>query len=627
MPFVVGATIVALAALGAVAKGQEAPKQALLPPLAPWAGGSSEALVAAPDDPWITPAERAGFRTTPSHAETLAWIDRLVAASDRVRRIDLGRSPEGRELVLVVVSKEGAATPAELAANRRPTLLAQAGIHSGEIDGKDAGLMLLRDLTVGGSLAPLLDRANLLFLPIFNVDGHERASAFSRINQRGPENAGWRTTSANLNLNRDYTKLDTPEMRLLIEALNDWSPDLYFDLHVTDGADYQYDVTFGWNGPWAYSPAIAAWLDGHLKSALDADLAAAGHVPGPFVNYRDFEGREPDQGLIEWSAGPRYSNGYGDLRHLPTVLVENHSLKPYRQRVLGTRVLLETVLRTLGERGDELRDAVARDRARRRDPVPLAWKTPEAPPEGEGPAGTPHLHQEGELQDGGSTFDLAAIASRIERSEISGDLEVRWLGEPETRTLPYVRMSEPAATAARPAAYWIPPAHAEVIERLRRHGIAMVILEAPRELEVELYRFAEPEVEAEPFEGRIRVKADATLERHRMTFAPGTARVPTDQPLGDLAVLLLEPASPDSFFQWGFFLACLQRTEYAEAYVMEPMARAMMDENPALRAEFDAKLAADPEFAADRLARLDWFYRRTPFHDARERLYPVAREP
>jgi len=155
----------------------------------------------------------------------------------------------------------------------------------------------------------------------------------------------------------------------------------------------------------------------------------------------------------------------------------------------------------------------------------------------------------------------------------------------------------------------------------------MEILAAPRELVVELYRFAAPEFEEEPFEGRVRGTAGTTTARRRVTVAPGTARGPTDQPLGDLAVVLLEPASPDSFFQWGFFLACLQRTEYAEAYVIEPMARAMLEEDPALAAEFEAKLTADPDFAASRDARLDWFYRRTPFHDARERLYPVAREP
>jgi hypothetical protein len=588
--------------LAAPALAATAASEAVLPPLLPW-NGASRALVAAADDPWITPAEQSGLERTPTYDETVAWLARLDEAAPQIALQSIGRSPEGREIWMAVVSKEGAQAPDELAANGRPTLLAHAGIHSGEIDGKDAGLMLLRDLTVGGSLAPLLDRVNLLFVPILNVDGHERSSRFARINQRGPEEMGWRTNARNLNLNRDFTKLDTPEVRALVAALGRWKPELYVDLHVTDGADYQYDITFGWNGPHGHSPAIATWLDGVLRPELDRALRQAGHVPGPFVNYLDE--LEPEKGVVEWTAPPRFSNGYGDLVHLPAILVENHSLKPYPQRVLGTRVLLEEMLATLGARGAQLRAAIAADRARRPAEVPLAW----APAEGE-PA----------------TIDLAAIRSRVDESPISGGKVVRWLGEPETRRLPFVRFTRPATVATRPRAYWIPPAYAEVIDRLRAHGVVMEIYEEPLEVEVETDRLSDVVLADEPFEGRLAVKATATPERRRERMPAGSARVPTDQPLGDLAIALLEPASGDSFFQWGFFLDCLQRTEYAEAYVMEPTARAMLAADPALVAEFETKLAADPEFAADPRARLDFFYRRTPYYDERALLYPVARE-
>ena len=584
-----------------VAAGKAA-RTAVLPPLVgPWAG-ASRALVAAADDPWITPAEASGLVRTPSYEETMVWLARLAAAAPQIGLTSIGTSPEGRAIVLAIVSKEGATTRAALAANGRPTLFAQAGIHSGEIDGKDAGLMLLRDLTVGGALGALLDRVNLLFVPIFNVDGHERSSPHSRVNQRGPEPSGWRTTSANLNLNRDYSKLDTAEMRAMIAALRTWQPDLYVDLHVTDGADFQYDVTYGWNGRHAHSPAIAAWLDDVLRPELDRALTHAGHVPGAFVNYVDE--KEPTRGVVEWTAPPRYSNGYGDLVHLPTILVENHSLKPYPQRVLGTRVLLEEMLSTLGARGAELRAAIAADRALRPAAVPLDWAA----------------------TDEQATIELAAIRSRVEGSPISGAPVVRWLGQAASERLPLVRLSRPAVLAARPRAYWIPPAHDEVIARLRAHGVEMETLAAPREVAVEMVRLSGVELAREPFEGRVRVTASAAAEARREAMPAGAVRVPTDQPLGDFVVAMLEPAAPDSFFQWGFFLACLQRTEYAEDYVMEPMARAMLAEDPALAAEFEAKLARDAAFAADPRARLDFFYRRTPFYDERAGLYPVGRE-
>ena len=594
---------VALAAAPLAA--QRAAETPILPPAPPWEG-VSRSLIVADDDPWITPAERSGLTTTPSYDETVAWLERLVSAAPTLEMISLGTSPEGRALWMVIASAEGAFTPEALQRTGKPILLAQAGIHSGEIDGKDAGLMLLRDLTVRGTKKALLDGAHLLFIPIFNVDGHERRSPYGRVNQRGPREMGWRTTSHNLNLNRDYAKLDTPEMRFLVRALASWQPDLYLDLHVTDGVDYQYDITWGYSGRHAYSPAISEWLDTALTPTLRRNLEAMGHIPGPLVFAVD--NRDVRKGIFDWSASsPRYSDGYGSARHLATVLVENHSLKPYDQRVLGTYVLVEAALEVLGREGEALRRATAADRARRADPVPLAWSVPQDQP----PA----------------TTSFAGIDSRLRMSSASGQEEVVWTGEPVTyEAVPVVAPTKVAASAARPRAYWIPPAWSEVIDRLAAHGIEMERITRPRDMAVTMYRVEDATIDAQPLEGHARVRATPVLEPHEARFPAGSVRVSTDQPLGDLAVLLLEPAAPDSFFQWGFFLEILQRTEYVEAYAMAPIAEAMLAEDPALRAAFEAKLAADEAFASDPRARLQWFYRQTPFFDARYRLYPVARE-
>ncbi|NJL28553.1 MAG: M14 family metallopeptidase [Thermoanaerobaculia bacterium] len=323
--------------LPVIARAEGAAETAVLPPELPWTG-QSRALVAAAGDPWITPAEASGLTTTPSYDETVAWLRRLVAAAPELEMVSLGKSWEGRDVWMVIASSDRAFSPGALARTGKAIVLAQAGIHAGEIDGKDAGLMLLRDLTVGGSKRALLDKAAFLFVPILNVDGHERASRWARMNQRGPERMGWRTNARNLNLNRDYAKLDTPELRAVIAAINAWQPDVYVDLHVTDGVDYQYDITWGATGPHAWSPKIAGWLEDVLRPALDRDLEAMGHVPGRLVFPID--ATDVGKGLWDWTATPRFSDGYGSARHLPTILVENHSLKPYPQRVLGTYVWL-----------------------------------------------------------------------------------------------------------------------------------------------------------------------------------------------------------------------------------------------------------------------------------------------
>lgn len=575
----------------------------VLPPLGPWEG-KSQAFVVSREDPWVTPFESSGLLCTPRYDETMAWLRRLSDASPDLEMVSLGKSPEGRDIWMVVATRAGGFTPEAVRAARKPIVFAQAGIHSGEIDGKDAGMMLLRDLGAGRRLADLLDRASFLFVPILNVDGHERSSPYSRINQRGPEEAGWRTTARNLNINRDWPKLDAPETRAVVQALDRWDPDLWLDLHVTDGADYQYDVTFGWNGPHAWSPASAAWLDRVLGPALRADLETAGHLPGPLVWPLDE--REPASGILDATADPRYSTGYGDARHLPTVLVENHSLKPFGQRVLGTYVLLESVLRTVGREGAVLRRALEKDRARHPERVALAWRVPENP--------APR------------TIDLLGIESRRVPSALSGGIRIEWTGKPVTMRVPVVTQSEPTVTVVRPRAYWIPPAWADVAERLAQHGIRVERIDTPREVDGEMCRIASFELGTEPFEGRVRVTPEVAVERRLQRFPAGSFRVPTDQPLGDLAVLLLEPESPDSFFQWGFFHEVLQQAEYVESYVMEPTAEQMMAADPALRAAFEQKLLDDAAFAGDARARLQWFYRQTPFYDATARLYPVARE-
>ena len=576
---------------------------AILPPEIPWDGRSKE-FIAAAGDRWVTPAEASGLSQTPRYDATIAWLRRLCDAAPELEMLSIGRTAEGRDIWMVVATLAGGFTPEALRQTGQPILLAQAGIHAGEIDGKDAGMMLLRDLTVTGRKRDLLERAHFLFVPILNADGHERFSPHARINQRGPSECGWRTTARNLNLNRDYTKLEAPETRAIVSALNTWQPDLYLDLHVTDGADYQYDITWGYNGAKAHSPAIVKWFEESLDPKLAQALTKHGHIPGPLVFLLD--NADPTRGNQVWNALPRFSNGYGDVRHLPTVLVENHSLKPYRQRVLGTYVLLESTLRTLGENAGALRAAVASDRARRPGTVPLEWRV--------------------SRRQAAPVKEFLGIESRLVSSAASGSRYPEYTGKRVTLRIPFLVTDDDSITAERPKAYWVPAAWPEIIAKLELHGIEMQRISSARELEVDVDRATKPELAREPFEGRVRVTATFVTERRKRSFPVGSVRVPTDQPLGDLAVILLDPRSPDSFFAWGFFPEVLQATEYVEDYILEPMADRMLAESFDLRSEFQKALRSDSILAGDPVARRQWLYERSPYFDAEWRVVPIARE-
>ncbi|MFT6867881.1 MAG: hypothetical protein ACJA08_002727 [Cyclobacteriaceae bacterium] len=600
--------------------------QNVLPPAMSW-HGKSESLIAKTNDPWLTPCEKSDFKTTPDYNETINWFKKLTAASPILSMISIGKSVEGREIYMIIASNEKNISAGSLSASEKPLFLAQAGIHSGEIDGKDAGMMLLRDIAFGKKKA-LLNDVNLLFIPILSVDAHENSSPYNRPNQRGPENMGWRTNAQNLNLNRDYAKLDTKEVRAVVAVINTYNPLMYMDIHVTDGADYQYDITYTGAGVQGNSPAISNWIETKFKPFSDQSLSAYGHIPGPLLfslNDRDFT-----KGNISVVGGPRFSDTYGILRHLSTILVENHSLKPYKQRVLGTYVLLESTLRLLSAEGKSLKAATEADKADRKKNIPTAYKVPQMKNQVDFQS-LALLEFSNENTAPPDTLLLLGMESKIRKSTITNSDYIEWLGKPKTMKVAHYKETEPIKFLTRPKGYWVPVSCNDVIERLKMHGIEMEVLSEPREVAVEMYRMEDAKFENEnhqplPYEGHMQVSAVTKSEYRKEVFPSGSVKITMDQPLGDLAMTLLEPNSKDSFFSWGFFLNIFQRTEYIEAYVMEPMAKIMLENSPELKNEFEQKLEEDKDFANDPNAIFSWFYSKTKYYDDRYLLYPIARE-
>ncbi|UOR04935.1 M14 family metallopeptidase [Hymenobacter aerilatus] len=564
-----------------------------LPPVLPWSG-KSERLIVKPNDPWSTPAEAANFQTTPRYAEVRSWLERLDAASLLLTLHTFGRTGEGRDLLYVRASKGGAA---------KPVVLVQAGIHSGEIDGKDAGLMLLRDIALRGK-DKLLDQVDLVFVPIYNIDGHEQMSPWNFPHLRGPAEKGRDANARNIDLNRDYGKLDAPESRAMIGLLRQLDPILYIDCHVSEGFDMQYDVTFtyaGW-GTYARHRATADWLEGRFGPAVMQALTKAGHTP--IIYPSPIDTREPTKGIRYSPEGPRYSTGYGDFISVPTVLVENHMLKPYRQRVLGTYVLLEAALKIAAADAERIAAAKAKDRASRPTELLTRWK----------PAPQPI----------GWIDKFKGVAFEWYQSPASGRQEQRWLGQPITFRMPIIGQ-QPTQTVQLPKAWWVPAAQMEVLDRLRLHGIAFETLTAPRTLQLDQVRLVDPKL-LQPSEGRVPITATFVHGQQEQVMPAGSVRVPADQPNGLLAAALLEPESQDSFLAWGFFPEMLAPAPNTDAFVLAALGERLLATNPKLKAEFEAKLQAEPAFAADPDARLTWLYAHAgPGHPYPLR-YPILRE-
>ena len=557
-----------------------------------------------------TTAERSGFKQTGRYDEVVALCDAFQDVYPQaVRCFTFGTTPEGRPMKALVVTRSGARTPEQARSAGLPVVLIQGGIHAGEIDGKDAGFLALREVLDGKAAQGALDKLVLIFVPVFNIDGHERFGAWNRPNQNGPAEMGWRVTAQNYNLNRDYAKADAPEMQAMLALGNDWDPIATIDLHVTNGAKFEHDIAIQVEPLHAGDESMrAAGLA--LRDGTIARLRAQGSLPVPF--YPSFlEHDNPASGFYDNVSPPRFSTGYFLMRNRLAMLVETHAWKDYPTRVRITRNTVIAVLELAARHGADWRRAAQAADLRARNlggrPVTLTWKA----------------------SDKVRTIDFRGYAYTRTPSDVSGALMTRYDDtKPQVWTVPMRDEMVPGLSVVAPAGgYFVSPAYAASVgAKLRQHGIVFERLErAMRDITVEAFRDETPTFASASSEGHQRLTVEGEWKRETQDIASGTLFVPIAQPKARLIMALLEPLAPDSLLAWGHFNNAFERKEYMEDYVAEDVARDMLSRDPALRGRFEKKVKEDAAFAADPQARLDFFYRLHTAWDQRYGLYPVLR--
>jgi hypothetical protein len=556
----------------------------------------------------ITLYEKSDFKATPSYEETIAYCKLLDEASTSIKYTSFGKSPQGRDLPLLIIDSDGNFDFSQAKKSLKLVLLIQACIHPGEPDGKDAGLMFFRDLAINGLYGGIPKNITFLFIPIFNVDGHERFGPYNRINQDGPEEMGWRTTAQNLNLNRDFLKADAPEMLAWLHLWQSWNPDFLVDIHVTDGADYQYVMTYGLETFGNMDSGLTKWTEEKFIPAMETHMDKAGFPAFPYVMFRKWH--DPRSGLRSSAGGPRYSQGYAAAQNRIGLLVENHSLKDYKTRVSGTYKLLEFLSGFLSEKASEIitlnkkADDYTASEAFRSMPFALSYK-----------AGADSI-----------MVDFKGVEYDVEKSDLTGgDWFIYHPDRPATFKVPYFYQQQPSAIVQIPENYIIPPEWSEIIDKLPLHGISYSILDRPVKIKVDSYRFTKIEYGKASYEGRTQVTPTFETFREEREFPAGSAIIPTSQRTAKVIAHMLEPASPDSYLQWGFFNVIFELKEYFETYKMEEYARKMLTENPGMKEEFEKWKLDNPEAARSQWSQLEWFYFRSPWVDTNWKVYPIGR--
>ena len=312
----------------ALAQDPIAPHSQFEPPAAKAAASLAASTKDSPQD-LLTTGEKTDWNETGPYSEAVEIAHRLERASKFVKVLNIGTTPENRTMIALVVSKDRAFTPEAAARTGKVIVMIQSGIHAGEIEGKDTVLMLVRDMTVSKRYAAWLDHVIFVIIPVFNVDGHEDVSPYHRPSQQGPKSTGLRATAQRVNLNRDYIKADTPEMRAWLRVFNTWMPDFHIDNHVTDGADFQYDVTWDMARNQDIADPAGAWVREKFVPELDRRMAADGHMVAPYGALRNVTGKRE---FFMEVFSPRYSHLYSAVQDRPSLLVESHSLKTAKTR-------------------------------------------------------------------------------------------------------------------------------------------------------------------------------------------------------------------------------------------------------------------------------------------------------
>ena len=513
---------------------QPPPVAPVPPPPAPPASGPT------------TAAESTNYAATSTYAEVLAFIRQLQKLSPLVRVETICATTEGRDVPLLVIGKPVPQDPLSLRYDKRVVVYVQANIHAGEVEGKEAALMLVRDILFDPKL-PYLDKVVLLVAPIFNADGNDKMDPRNRMGQAGPEKgSGVRHNGQNLDLNRDAMKLESPEMRGLVRnVLGRWDPLLLVDCHTTDGSFHQEPVTYSWplcpNG----DPAVLRYARDKMLPAIDATLEKKyGTLSVAYGDPMDF--RDMEKGWRTFGHQPRYMTNYIGLRNRLAILDENYNYADFRTRVAGNYHLLRAILDFCSANAAEIQKLAAEADAR-------TVQT------GLAPAETDTFGLDIDVQPLPGKISVLGYEMEAPPEAAAGGQgggpfpRMRPTDRKKTYVMPYYADFVAKRTVRLPAAYLIPVFDAEVAAVLRQHGLAVERLTEPATLEAEAYRLKDIKGAERLYQGHRTntVKGEYAVETRE--FPPGTLVIRTAQPLGRLAAYLLEPESDDGLLVWNFF--------------------------------------------------------------------------
>ena len=566
-------------------------------------------LLIAQDTNWLTKFEKSDFLETVTYKECIAFSQKLAEASPMVNYMSMGKSPQKRAIPLLIIDKDGFTKEQDIRNAGRLILFVQAGIHAGEPDGTDAGFLLIRDIIIHQKHLDLLNKVSILFTPSFNVDGLARMSPYNRINQNGPKEMGWRTNSNNLNLNRDYMKADSPEMKAWLHVFNEYLPDLFIDCHTTDGADYQYVATYALETFGNMDAKLTDWVIESYEPYLVEKMNQKNTPIFPYVSFKNWH--DPRSGLIRNVGTPMISQAYTALQNRVGLLIETHMLKAYKPRVYATYDLIVATLESMNKDAEKLRSLNLQ--------ADLMMSSPQESPK------ELTIKYKVNMNDT-ARVDFLGKEYEVVKSDLTAGDWFQYSDKDVVFNLDLFEKQLSAESITLPLAYIIPVEWQNIQEIIKTHGIQYFTTNKTYNVEIESYKFSQQKWSDHSFEGHQNLNSfHLDKELRVQEFEAGAMVVSVNQRALKVLVYLLEPKADNSLASWGFFNSSMERKEYAETYVMEKMAREMIAKDPDLLTKFNEWKEENPQLAKSQWMQTMWFFERTPYWDRKKDVYPIGR--
>ena len=542
-----------------------------------------------------TPYEKGNGNQTTTYEEMVKFYDDLDKNFESISVVEKGKDDNG-ELIRVVIFDNSKK-------QNIPVILINNGIHPGESDGIDATMMLIRDLALGKIKVP--QNTKVAAIEAYNISGMQRRGKFSRANQNGPEEHGFRGNARNFDLNRDFIKNDTENAKAFQEIFHWLKPIYFIDNHVSNGADYQYTFTYISTNKERLGNSLGTYFHKEMQPKLIQKMEKSKILNVPYVNIL---GDSPDEGFPAFMDSPRYATGYTTLFNIPGTVAETHMLKPYKDRVNATYEYMKHSINFVDENYLDISKKMMEELTNYlpNKKYAIRWKLDS----------TKY-----------SFIDFKGYEAGKKPSEISGKPRLFYdRNKPFTRKVKFFDTYKADKEIIIPTYYVIPKSEGKIIENLKRNQIKFKELQSDSLITVESYKIVDFKTVKNPYEGHyLHFDTQVSSELKTKKFRKGDYLVSTKQSGVKFLLETLEPEAVDSYFNWNFFDGILGQKEYFSDYVFEDTAAELLKTNKALKTAFELKKASDAKFAEDGAAQLDWVYKNSEYYEGTVNQYPIYR--